>query len=103
MGASRKSSRKVGNLVNLLPGAVVRASESIRRMADTEPRRRRDEVGPSVRGFHPNILPQRVTDDDTRGLSHVVFAPRPTRLGWRPRGEVRGSSVGASLGGGLAT
>ena len=72
-----KRARAVGNLVIGLLGPGVGAADAIRRMADTEFRLQRDEVGLTIRGLRPGFPAHVVTFDESAGPPHVAFVPRP--------------------------
>jgi len=76
--AGVKRAREVGNLVIGMVGPGVGSREAIRQMADTEFRLHRDEVGLTVRGFHPSLPSHLVTVDRNTGAPHVAFVPHPT-------------------------
>ena len=70
-----KRTRQLGNLGIGLLGPGVGCAPGLRRMADTEFRLRRDDVGLVVRGVRPAFSGHLVSADLSAGLPHVAFAP----------------------------
>ncbi len=72
-----KRSRQMGNLLIALMGPGLATAVGARRMADSELRLHRDEVGLIVQGVRPNFPGHVVTVDGRAGAPHVAFVPRP--------------------------
>ncbi len=73
-----KRTRQLGNLGVGILGPGVGCAAGIRRMADTEFRVHRDDVGLLIRGVRPAFSTHVVSSDRSMGPPNVAFVPRPS-------------------------
>lgn len=73
-----KRTRQLGNLGVGILGPGVGCAAGVRRMADTEFKLHRDDVGLMVRGVRPAFSTHVVSIDRATGLPSVAFVPTPS-------------------------